>query len=143
MGKVHAARQGLHKGSVPLNHFYAADSEAGFNVTPPGPEDEPGRTRFSRFWRRSGGIYRTEAPADRSFHPRNDGHNWLTQTSEGISAPQTWTPPPREPILILAPGSNLYKAVPGHSLLYWFTGPAAVGLEGWAGSGSNAPADDT
>lgn len=33
MGKVHAARQGLHKGSVPLNNFYAADSEAGFNVT--------------------------------------------------------------------------------------------------------------
>lgn len=75
MGKVHAARQGLHKGSVPLNNFYAADSEAGFNVTRPGPGDESERTRFSRFGRQSGGLRRTKAPADQSFHGRNDGRN--------------------------------------------------------------------
>lgn len=40
VGEVHAARQGLQKGSFPLNNFYAAYVEAGFNVTRPGPEDE-------------------------------------------------------------------------------------------------------
>lgn len=45
--------------------------------------------------------------------------------------------------MIPAPAPNLYKALPGHSLLYWFTGPAAVGLGDRAGSGSNVPTDDT
>lgn len=55
---------------------------------------------------------------------------------------QSWTLPPREPHSALARGANLYKAVPGYSLLSWFTGPAAVGVA-WAGSGSNALTDDT
>lgn len=55
---------------------------------------------------------------------------------------QTWTFPPREPHSVPTRGPNLYQAGPGHGLLYWLTGPAAVGL-GWAGSGSNALTDDT
>lgn len=55
---------------------------------------------------------------------------------------QTQMLPPRAPLGPGVRGPNLYKAVPGHSLLYWFTGPTAVGL-GWAGSGSNALTDDT